>query len=296
MRTVSLALVCTGFWLTPLWSQTLEQQKATIAYLRDCQQPDGGFLPAKTLPTQNGVRQSSLRAGTAALRALKYFGGEPRDRSACERFVERCFDKSTGGFADHPRMQPDVASTAVGLMAVVELKLPVASYREPAVDYLTKHVKSFEDIRIAAAGLEAIRLERPRAANNWLVQLANLRHADGTFGVDDGVARATGGAVVAWLRLGGEVEHRENVLRALETGQRADGGFGKEKVKTSDLETSYRVMRAFAMLHEKPDVERCRAFVARCRNPDGGYGVAPGQPSSVAATYFASIILHWLRA
>jgi prenyltransferase beta subunit len=80
----------------------------------------------------------------------------------------------------------------------------------------------------------------------------------------------------------------------LKKGQRADGGFGKEQSKTSDLETSYRVMRAFVMLKDKPDVERCRSFVAQCRNPDRGYGVAPGQTSSVAATYFASIILHWL--
>ena len=42
------------------------------------------------------------------------------------------------------------------------------------------------------------------------------------------------------------------------------------------------------------DIERCRAFIARCRNDDGGYGVAPGQASQVSATYYAAIILHWL--
>jgi hypothetical protein len=100
---------------------------------------------------------------------------------------------------------------------------------------------------------------------------------------------------VAVLRLGGKVEHQENVLHALKTGQRADGGFGKEETKASDLETSYRVMRAFVMLHGEPDVGRLRAFVASCRNADGGYGVAPGQPSSTGATYFAASILHWLE-
>jgi prenyltransferase beta subunit len=293
MRTLSLALLCTGFWLTPVWSQTAEQRNATIAYLRDSQQPDGGFVPAKATGAQNGVGRASLRASSGALRALKYFGGEPRDRPACARFVERCFDRGIGGFGDHPGTQADVISTAVGIMAIVELKLPIDAYREATVNYLTKHVKSFEDIRIAAAGLEAIGV-RPRAADAWLGQIAKLRLADGTYGMNDG-ARATGGAVVAVLRLGGEVEHRDTVLRALKMGQRTDGGFGKEQVKTSDLETSYRVMRGFVMLRDKPDVERCRSFVARCRNSDGGYGVAPGQASSVAATYFASIILHWLE-
>jgi hypothetical protein len=49
------------------------------------------------------------------------------------------------------------------------------------------------------------------------------------------------------------------------------------------------------MLRAKPaDVERLRAFIAKCRNADGGYGVAPGQPSAVGSTYFAGIVLHWL--
>jgi hypothetical protein len=179
-------------------------------------------------------------------------------------------------------------------MAVVELKLPLDNYRDAAVNYLTKHVQSFEDIRIAAAAMEAISA-KPRVAALWLEQIAKLRHADGTYGTGDGVARATGGAVVAVLRLGGTVEHKENVLRALKAGQRADGGFGKEQAQTSDLESCYRVVRAFVMLKDMPQAERCRSFVAKCRNPDGGYGVAPGQASSVGATYYASIILHWLK-
>ena len=294
MRTSSLALLCTVCCLTNVWGQSAQQRNATVAYLQDCQQPDGGFVPAKAIGRENGAAKSSLRASSAALRALKYFGGEARDRSACARFVERCFDKATGGFADHPGMQADVTSTAVGLMAVVELKMPADAYRESSVSYLTTHAKSFEDIRLTAAGLEAIGV-RPNVADAWLEQLAKLRHADGTYGTDDGAARATGGAVVAVLRLGGKVEHSDNVLRALKMGQRADGGFGKEEAKTSDLETTYRVMRAFVMLREKPDAQRCRSFVVNCRNPDGGYGVAAGQKSSVAATYFASIILHWLE-
>jgi len=57
------------------------------------------------------------------------------------------------------------------------------------------------------------------------------------------------------------------------------------------------VMRSFMMLKEQPaDTVRLRTFVAACRNKDGGYGVAPGQPSSVAGTYYAASVLHWLEA
>ncbi|MGO9416384.1 MAG: prenyltransferase/squalene oxidase repeat-containing protein [Syntrophobacteraceae bacterium] len=47
-------------------------------------------------------------------------------------------------------------------------------------------------------------------------------------------------------------------------------------------------------MKEKPDAAKLRAFVAKCRNADGGYGVMPGQKSTGSGTYFAAIILHWL--
>jgi hypothetical protein len=51
------------------------------------------------------------------------------------------------------------------------------------------------------------------------------------------------------------------------------------------------------MLKAKPErVDRLRDFIARCRNEDGGYGVAPDQPSNVGGCYYAGIILHWLNS
>ena len=92
----------------------------------------------------------------------------------------------------------------------------------------------------------------------------------------------------------GKVEPK-GVVKALDAGQRKDGGFGKEKVEESDLETSYRVMRTYHMLKAKPArVADLKAFVARCRNKDGGYAVVPGGASSASGTYFAGIILYWL--
>jgi prenyltransferase beta subunit len=280
--------------LAPARGQPPEEKKATIAYLHSLQAPDGGFLAAQPKPGTEPANQSSLRATSSALRALKYFGGEPRDKAACDDFVQRCFDKDSGGFADRPGGKPDVTSTAVGIMAVVELKLPTDYYTEGVVKYLSTHAKTFDEIRIAAAGLESIGQKAPQK-EAWLAQLAKLRNPDGTYGQGDGAARDTGSAVVVELRLMGKLEHPEQVIRTLRMGQRPDGGFGKDSSATSDLETSYRIMRAFVMLKEKlSSPGRCRAFVAKCRNADGGYGLAPGQPSSASGTYFASILLHWL--
>jgi hypothetical protein len=275
--------------------QTAEEKKATIAYLRGLQSPAGGFWAAKP-GAQNGDRKRpSLRAAAGALRALKYFGGEVPDRKAAIQFVESCFDRRKGCFRDSPTSTgSDPIITAIGLMAVVELKMPGDKYSAAAVAYLEEHSQSFEEIRMAAAGLESIGKRSDRAAA-WIKAISRMRNADGTYGKGAALARDTGGSVVAVLRLGGKVENRERVVKALWKGQRKDGGFGKGDADGSDLESCYRVVRAFVMLKEKPaDVPALRKLVGKCRNEDGGYGIAPGKPSAVGSTYFAATILHWL--
>jgi hypothetical protein len=272
----------------PAWAQSPDQKKATIAYLQKLQQKDGGFAPAAS-----DKPASSLRATPSALRALKYFGGEPADANASAEFVKSCFDKETGGFGDVPGGKPDVSLTAVGAMAVVELKLATEPYEAAASKYLGENAKSFEEIRIAVAGFEALG-KQPTQAEAWLKSIMGTRNDAGIWGKGAGAARDTGGAAVAVLRLGGKVD-ADAVLRVLAEGQRADGGFGKADAEASDLETSYRVLRAFHMLKAPPaDAGRLREFIASCRNDDGGYGPAKGQPSSASGTYFAATILHWL--
>src|SRR5207237_94683 len=140
-----------------------------------------------------------------------------------------------------------------------------------ATRFLDEHAKTFAEIRMAAAAYEAIR-QRPAKAAKWIAEVEKLRNPDGTFGSGRGVARETGSAVVTLLRLGAKVDDREAVLKTLRAGQRKDGGFGKADADGSDLETCYRVTRAFHMLKAKPaDPEALRDFIARCRNTDGGY-------------------------
>ena len=124
--------------------------------------------------------------------------------------------------------------------------------------------------------------------------MKKTQNADGTFGAGAGKARDTGGAIVALLRLGEKIESPEPIVAVLRAGQRPDGGFGKADAP-SDLESSYRILRCFAMLKARPtNVDGLRSFLAKCRNDDGGYGVSPGQPSNVGGVYYAAIIEHWL--
>jgi hypothetical protein len=290
VRRTLLAGLCLLTVLAPARAQTADQKKATVAYVRGLQQKDGGFAPAA------GQDRSSLRATSAAARVLKYCGDTGPAKPAAP-FIARCFEKDSSGFADSPGGKPDVVTTAVGLIALEGYRMPLRPY-ERAAKYLDDNVKGFEQIRIAAAGFEAIH-QRPAKADEWLREIAKMRNPDGTYGSGDGKARATGGAVVAVLRLGGKGPHPDAILKSLDAGQRPDGAWGKEGAKGSDLESSYRVMRAYHMLQTGParpaNADRLRAFIARCRNADGGYGVAPGQKSSVSGTYYAATILHWME-
>jgi prenyltransferase beta subunit len=258
-----------------------------------CQSKPGGFLPARSADRN---AKPSLRATSAAARALHYLGVKlPLDKEECAKFVERCYDSASGGFADMPQGKTDVVSTAVGAMAVAALDMPVKDYRRGIERYLGAHVQTFEDIRIAVAGLESLQVVSSHQ-DEWLEKIIARRNPDGTWGKGTGAARETGSAVVAVLRMKGPIVQREHVLRTIKEGQRQDGGFGMADAKGSDLETTYRVMRALVMLKERPaSVEGVRSFVAKCRNDDHGFGVRPNQPSSVGATYFAAIINHWLE-
>jgi prenyltransferase beta subunit len=289
MKKSLLAAVILLLAVRTVGAQAGAPPQTTVAYLHGLQVADSGFRQ-NNLP----ATKESLRATLASLRALKYFHDSARNRPACVRFVKHCYDNSSGGFADHPGGQVDVMSTAVGAMALAELDMPLGLYQEWVSGYLVKHAKSFEEIRLAAAAFEATGWTSPQFPA-WLKQISALRNKDGTYGEGNNQARMTASAVVSVLRLGGKVEQRENVVRALKAGQRGDGGFGKDMAAVSDLESCYRVVRALVMLKERANSQRCLDFVAGCHNKDGGYGAAPGEPSSATATYQATMLRHWLE-
>src|SRR5260370_1055905 len=237
MKRLYLATLIAAVSCIQVRAQTADEKQATIRFLQDLQTPSGGFLAGPENPKIKRPTVPSLRATNAALRALKYFCGQARDLKASARFVESCYDKSTGGFADRPGAKPDAMTTSIGIMAVVEAKLPIEPYADGVVKYLGEHAKTFEEVRLAAAGLEAIGKQSPKA-DDWLKQIAAMQNPDGTFGKTRATARDTGSAVAAILRLGGKIEHPERVIAVMKDGQRADGAFGKEGAETSDLETS----------------------------------------------------------
>jgi hypothetical protein len=265
-----------------------DQVAQTTRYLAALAMPMGGYAPA-------AGGKASLRATLGAVRGLRLLGVEPADMNACRDFVIGCLTPE--GFADAPDQKPGPAAPAlqaVGLMALHDLGAekspPVAEKMAAQFARLESLATEFESIRLAAAALEAGKRQTP-SQPAW-VQLIDKALASAP---DD--ARLLGGATAARLRLGVKLKPEEQsaLTTRLLAAQKEDGGWAKSTKDPSDLDSCYRVARAVKMLGAKPDSARLRAFIASCRNADGGYGVAKGQPSTVSATYQALIVLSWLE-
>ncbi|WP_435016546.1 family 16 glycoside hydrolase [Tundrisphaera sp. TA3] len=272
----------------PARGQTPAEIGQTARYIAAFQNPDGGFAP--------GVgKASTLGATSSAIRTLGYVAGSIKDLPGAIKYVQSCHDKESGGFATTPGGKTDVPTTAVGLMAISALKLDPAPYGDAAVGYFGKNVKTFEDIRIAVAGLEAIKKGSPDLPR-WIEQVEADKNPDGTFGKGPGQARATGSAAVALLRMGVKFdESREaSILKVLREGQKDDGGWG-EGDGPSDLGSTYRIMRGFWMLKQKPNLDKVRAYIAKHRQSDGGYAPKPGGVADPGATYTCAIVSYWSR-
>jgi hypothetical protein len=269
---------------TPEIDAAVKAKLATLKYVQSLRDPATGAYRV----TPDG--KPSLRAVNGAVKAIKYLGGRLPEPEKTAAFVLSCYDPKTGAFAE-PGGKPDVAITSIGVMAAVELGIPKEKYAK-AMGYLKANAKTFEEMRIGAAAVEAFGVKECGIdLGPWLKAATEMRERKVT------TARALGSAAAFELRLGQTLTKAEksgaaNMLRLF---QRDDGGWGKEDEKQSDLETTYRVMRAFHQLNEKPsDVAALRKFLANCRNADGGYGVTPGAPSTMSGVYYAAIVSKWL--
>jgi poly(3-hydroxybutyrate) depolymerase/prenyltransferase beta subunit len=272
----------------PAQAQTPAELDRTAAYVASFQNPDGGF-------GARAGQASSLGSTSSAIRTLGYVAGSIPDVPKCIAYVKSCYDPTTGGFAQTPGGKPDVTTTAVGLMAVAALKLDLNPYTEGSMGFFSKQAKTFEEVRIAAGGMEAIKANSPDFPR-WIAQVKEGENPDGTYGSGTALPRLTGSKVASLLRMNVTLDPTKKaaIVAALRAGQRADGGWSEGDGPT-DLNTSYRIMRAFYMMKEKPDLDRLRAYIAKHRNSDGGFGAKPGASSDLSGTYFCSIMSYWAR-
>ena len=102
-----------------------------------------------------------------------------------------CYDPKTGAFAE-PGGKPDVTITSIGVMAAAELGIPHEKYAK-AMDYLKENAKTFEEVRIGAAAVEAWGVKDcPFKLDEWF-EIARKEFAERNGEpAGDGGARAIG--------------------------------------------------------------------------------------------------------
>jgi prenyltransferase beta subunit len=277
--------------------------KSTIEYLQRCRHADGGY---------GNTPASSLAATSAALRALKHFGGQPEELLRTKEYVWSCFQRATGQFADQPGGTPNYRTTASGVMAVVAMgeKFSPADLSRIQVTLLKSDQP--EEVRLGAAAIETLILDGQlnKVPSEWQPLLVRVfkkdRQQDGTYGQGPAKARTTAGYTAAFLRLGYPVAEKQRILELLKESQHVTGSWTNEQGQP-DLEASYRVMRCLYLMRCKDVLllDRCEKFIASCRQSDGGYGIAPPSSSSgekkvssvstISGTYFCGSMLHWIE-
>ena len=242
----------------------------------------------------------SLRACNGAIKGLKYLGRKELvpNVEKVKTFVLSCYDPKTGAFGE-PGGKPDVAITSIGIMVACELGIHEEKFPQ-ALDYLKQNAKSFDDVRIGAAALESLN-KKPDWVNAWYKFAdAQMINEDGTAGEPDSVSRDTASVLAMKMRLGEKLDtfkNAKNLPAILQGGQWKDGGFGRHGAEKSDFESTYRVMRAMMLMKIKPnDTAKLKRFIESCKNKDGGFGIQPGEPSSMSGVYYFAAITHWLEA
>jgi hypothetical protein len=271
-----------------------DASRKTLEFLKSCSQEDGGYAAEP-----NGKR-SSLSATSAALRSIRHFGGAPEQPDRTKRFVWSCFRRGTGQFADQPEGKLAYRATVSGIFAVITLKEKFTPADVSRLQQRLYQTDDLEELRLGAAGIEALVLEGQldKVPAEWQKHLTRVfkkeLQADGTYGQGAGQARTTGGIAAAYLRLGFPIGERSHVIEVLMKGQHESGGWTNDRGEP-DVEATYRVMRCLYLLRvkDKGVLDRCKSCVERCRKSDGGYGNLVGT-SAVSTTYFAGSILNWI--
>ncbi|MCS7021135.1 MAG: hypothetical protein NZU63_04830 [Gemmataceae bacterium] len=288
-------LTVTGLVPASVSRQAGTDHQQTVQWILQLQVEQGGFLPFPPPAGQKEPLRPSLRATSGAVRALQYLKTPVPQVERHRRFVMSCYDASSGAFAE-PGGQPDVIITSIGVLAAVALQIPPKEYAS-VWNYLQRQAKTFEEIRLAAAAVEALGVKNcPFDLKPWIDQ-ANQVAAEASRSDPVDGARDLGSAAALILRLNHPVPEslRLEWSQYLRQGQRADGGWGKKAAKEADLETTYRVLRALVHLESQPrDLAALERFVAAHRTKQGAYAVSRGEPPSLSGTYYAAAILHWL--
>ncbi|MFG3494202.1 prenyltransferase/squalene oxidase repeat-containing protein [Streptomyces sp. NPDC047928] len=252
-----------------LWAT--EDEPAVLTFQQLGAGPTPPSAPAGTAPPPPAPQAKSAR--TQALVALAFGPASPR-------FDHDAATGPSGGATD-----PAVGRTAAvagGTASVAGGTGPVAGGTDPAAGR-TAVVAGVIDP--AAGGFGGARGEAARARGE-------ARRARGLWVV--GGARG-GGLGTPVPRVDGDVPlplDHDRLLRVVPAGRSVPGG-RRTDLAYLDVPAAYRVMAMLRLLGDQwSSPAELLALFKEAQNPDGGFGVRPGQLSDAATTATAVLALH----
>jgi hypothetical protein len=284
---------------------------ATAAWLRSCQNRDGGFGVAPGL-------RSDMDSTFRAIDALVTLGSRPEDPDACVEWVLSCRNED-GGFAGEPRWHSNVAWTWFALRALEQLgaeppdrgatvKWLLEACNEdggngasPVTGKLAYHAAWYSTCEYTSYKAEAL-AQLNAGQDQWPEMVDFLRglQKEGAGFSHRGGAPATAytlDALEGLAALGAEPADADACAAWLAGLRRDDGGYGWPGSGRSTLRNTAHCVLALTALGEEADVDGATtAYIRSCQNGDGGYGHAPGRASTVTDTWYAVKALAALNA
>jgi prenyltransferase beta subunit len=264
----------------------IKDQKNTISFLQQLQQPDGGYAG---LLSDHG---SALRSTLSAVKALKLLNTSPLNASTTVHFIQSRFDKNAGSFADGLTNEPSVSSTACALLALHDLGMQsiLTEVLAPSVNYMTAAAISAADHFMIIAVFDECQLPPPPPERS-VSFFYSIRQQDGSFGECPFLNAI---ACAALLRAGQKVTPIEPVIKTILNAQHKDGSF-KSNSQPSHLMTTYAAMRLLTMLGIPPALEGLKNYLFSLHNTSGGFSFEPAGQASADATYQVITIFQWMK-
>lgn len=255
-----------------------------ISFFHSLQSTNGGF-------SDRNNAFVSLQPTLSALKAFQFFGTQPPKPDAIFSYIENLHDAATGGFTDIASGKATVFSTALGLLILYNIHALEAfhKYLPSALKFMTDNAAIREEHFMLIGLIDECNI--PVVPSVSIAFFRSMEMDDGTFGTSVLNNAIASGAL---LRAGEKLEDEQAVTALLLSGQRPDGGFG-DKPETSDLWTSYCVMRALDLLKCSPKVIPLYKWIMKMYAAQGGFSTDQSEPSA-NVSYQALSVLNWITS
>ncbi|RCS42044.1 hypothetical protein DTL42_19635 [Bremerella cremea] len=243
---------------------------------------DGGYANAA------GKAKSSLSSTNSVLKALDSLDCIVSATEKTVDFVRSCHDGVLGGFAQQPGAEADGFTTASALMLLNRLggSGAVSIYQERAVQFMNSKARTQYDHFMTIAAYEECDITG--SSPDKAIAYFQAKASDDTPN-----ARVLDNAITfsSLLRAGQPFKNKPAVIDLLLQRQRDDGGFGDGD--SSDLFTTYCVLRCLVLLKTPPNVRRLQRYLSQLRRKNG-FAATRGEAASAGATYQVLSILQWI--